>query len=329
MVARALGLLLVTFALTACATATPRADLADGATGLIRFATLTPSTGDFARRNRDVPPAIIWGELTLPHGTSGRVPAVVLVHGSGGVGHNMPGWRAELNAIGVATFIVDSFTARGIAETASDQSRLATSAMIVDAYRALGLLATHPAIDRDRIAVMGFSKGGGVALYSSLTRFHQDWGPPGVRFAAHLPFYPPCNLRLLDEEKVVAPIRIFHGGADDWTPVAPCRAYVERLTRAGIDAKLVEFPGALHGFDVPTLPGSLHLPRVQNGSRCDAVERAPGDFVDPATGAPLRPGVPRPCATLGATVGHDARARNAAIAAVKAFLVERFALPAR
>jgi dienelactone hydrolase len=146
-----------------------------------------------------------------------------------------------------------------------------------------------------------------------------------VRFAAHLPFYPPCNIQLLEEEKVVAPIRVFHGAADDWTPIAPCRAYVERVARGGADVKLVEFTGALHGFDVPTLPGSRHLPRVQNGSRCRIVERAPGVFVDADTGQPARAGAS--CVTLGATVGYNAQAHDAAVAAVKAFLRERFRLP--
>jgi CubicO group peptidase (beta-lactamase class C family)/dienelactone hydrolase len=234
----------------------------------------------------------------------------------------MPGWRSELNGMGVATFIVDSFGGRGIKETATDQSRLATSAMIVDAYRALALLATHPAIDRNRIAVMGFSKGGAVALYSSLTRFQRDWGPPGLHFAAHLPFYPSCGIQLLDEERVSAPIRIFHGAADDWTPVGPCREYVERLARAGVDAKVHEFAGALHGFDVPTLPASLYLPGVQNGRRCGVREQSPGIFVDAATGAPLseRPA----CVTYGATVGYQARAHREAVAAVKEFLAATF-----
>jgi dienelactone hydrolase len=88
---------------------------------------------------------------------------------------------------------LDSFTGRGIAFTAEEQSQLSSLAMIGDAYRALELLATHPRIDPARIAVMGFSKGGAVALYSALTRFQRLHGPAGARFAHHIAFYPPAT----------------------------------------------------------------------------------------------------------------------------------------
>ena len=47
------------------------------------------------------------------------------------------------------------------------------------------------------------------------------------------------------------------------------------LQSAGVDARMIELPGAFHAFDVPTLPGSLYLPKVQNGARCRVVERRP------------------------------------------------------
>ena len=99
---------------------------------------------------------------------------------------------------------------------------------------------------------------------------------------------------------------------------------MERLRRAGVDAKVHEFAGALHGFDVPTLPGSLYLPGVQNGRGCGVREQSPGIFVDAATGAPLseRPA----CVRYGATVGYQARAHREAVAAVKEFLAKTFEL---
>ena len=64
----------------------------------------------------------------------------------------------SLSSAGIATFLVDSFSGRGIVNTITDQSQLDTLSMMVDAYRALALLARHPRIDAGRIAVMGFSK---------------------------------------------------------------------------------------------------------------------------------------------------------------------------
>jgi dienelactone hydrolase len=160
-----------------------------------------------------------------------------------GIRANAFRWADELLGLGVAVFIVDSFGGRGIPETAADQSQLNTVAMTVDAYRALAVLGRHPGIDAERIAVMGFSKGGFVALYSSLRRFQRFHGPPGLVFAAHIALYPICQRRFIDGEDVSGrPIRVFHGEEDDWVPIGPCREYaVERLRRAGKDATLVAY----------------------------------------------------------------------------------------
>ena len=121
-----------------------------------------------------------------------------------------------MNGIGVAAFLIDSFTGRGIIETITDPSRLANLSMIVDAFRALDLLSMHARIDASRIALMGFSRGGFVALYASLKRFRRMHGPDGVDFAAHIPFYAQCNTTYIGDEEVSdRPIRLFHGVVDD------------------------------------------------------------------------------------------------------------------
>ena len=136
-------------------------------------------------------PVTLTGRLHLP-GTDAPYPAVVLLHGSEGpVSGPVSRWEWTLRPLGIATFSLDSFTARGLTEVATDQSRLPSLTQVYDAYRAADVLAADPRIDPDRIAVMGFSRGGVAALYTAMTRFQQSYGH--TRIAAHLPFYPACN----------------------------------------------------------------------------------------------------------------------------------------
>lgn len=208
--------------------------LAAGPTGRIGFQTTTPTISEFLQGIRPAATNLIWGDLQLPPSRVERSPVVVLVHGSGGVSPREDRWAENLQQAGAATFLLDSFTGRSIAFTGQDQSQLSSLAMLGDAYRALELLATHPRIDLARISVMGFSKGGGVALYAALTRFQRLHGPAGARFSQHIAFYPPCFFTYIDDEAVTdRPIRLFQGTADDLAPLERCRAYVDRLRRRG------------------------------------------------------------------------------------------------
>ena len=303
----------------ACPLPALHTSLATGPTGRIGLQTTTPTGPEFLQGIRPAATDLIWGDLELPPGRAGRSPAVVLVHGSGGLGPREDRWADELRQASVATFLLDSFTGRGIAFTAEDQSQLSSLAMIGDAYRALELLATHPRIDPARIAVMGFSKGGGVALYAALKRFQRLHGPPGVRFAQHIAFYPPCLVTFVDDLAVTdRPIRLFHGTADDLAPIEPCRAYMERLRRAGADAAITEYAGAPHGFDRPSDAPPRRNPREQNASRCVWEERPEGSLVNRDTGQPFS--VSDPCVVLGGTSGPDPAAYRAALQTVKALV---------
>jgi dienelactone hydrolase len=213
------------------------------------FPSVTLTDQELLAGKKDGKPVTISGELRLPRPGNDRLPAVILLHGSGGVSGYVLDWEQYLNAMGVATFVLDSFTGRGIVNTNFDQSQLGRLAMIVDVYRALTVLAKHPRIDPNRIILMGFSRGGQAALYSSMKRFHRQYGSPGQEFAAYLVFYPLCNTTYHEDEDVAdKPIRIFQS-ADDYAPLAPCRAYVERLKAKGKDVQLTVYLGAAHNFD--------------------------------------------------------------------------------
>ena len=268
---------------------------------------------------------IIAGELRLPGPPTNRLPAVVLLHGSGGIGHGVERWSQELNSIGVATFILDSFTGRGIRDTVADQSQLGRLAMVKDAYLALKLLANHPRIDPSRIVLMGFSRGGQAALYASLQRFHRLQAPPGLEFAGYIVFYAACNTRFIEDNVLVKrPVRLFHGLADDYNPAAACRTLVSRIAKDGNDVTLTEYPAARHVFDAPSLKAEVPLPKAQTTRNCVMEESAPGNIVNATSQEPFS--YSDPCVELGVTIGYNRAAHTMAVRDVKSFLSERFAL---
>jgi dienelactone hydrolase len=122
-----------------------------------------------------------------------------------------------------------------------------------DAYAGLLFLQARPDVRADRIALMGWSNGGGTVLWT-LSRESRA-RPAGLKhdFAAGIAFYPGC--RTLSERREpwqpVAPVLLLVGEADDWTPAPPCLALA---ARSGGRLEAHAYPGAHHDFDAPDTP---------------------------------------------------------------------------
>jgi dienelactone hydrolase len=271
-------------------------------------------------------PATVAGVLQIPANPVGRIPAVILLHGGNGLSASEEKWVQEINGIGVATFLLDSFTGRGIRPTLDDREELATLTMLGDSYRALGVLAKDPRIDSGRIAVMGFSMGGAAALYASNERFRAMYAPAGVEFAAHIALYAPCYWHFRKDDRVTArPIRLFHGVDDDWSPIAPCRSYVQKLRETGADIKLTEYPGVHHGFDDIESPEPKFIPAAVSLRDCELVEDEGGVLLEGKTGKPFDIKNAR-CIRRGAHTGYNEAAAADTVRAVKEFLLSTFVL---
>jgi dienelactone hydrolase len=271
-------------------------------------------------------PVTVAGEFRIAQGT-GRLPVVVMMHGSGGVSPTTEAWVHQFNAMGISTFVIDGFSGRGLTTVSTNQALLGRLNFILDIYRSLELLAKHPRVDPDRIVLMGFSRGGQAALYASLDRFHKLWNKSGIQFAGYVPFYPDCSTTYLTDTEVAdRPIRIFHGTPDDYNPVASCKAYVARLKEAGRDVALTEYPDSPHGFDA----GLLGVDNVtvstdaQTVRHCHIREGEGGVLMDADTNAPFT--YKDACIELNPHVGGNPRTAEEARQAVRDFLRELFML---
>jgi dienelactone hydrolase len=289
------------------------------------FPSLTLSDQQFLNGDASGKPVTMTGEFRIAQG-AGRLPVVILMHGSGGIGANIEPWTRAFNAMGVSTFAIDGFTGRGLTAVSTNQASLGRLNFILDIYRALELLAKHPRVDPDRIVLMGFSRGGQAALYASLTRFNKLWNKSGVQFAAYIPFYPDCATSYAGETDVAErPIRIFHGMPDDYNPVASCKPYIQRLRETGRDVALTEYPDAQHGFDTPLNPGAVIVATgAQTVRGCRIREAEGGVLLNVSTQQPFS--YKDECVQLNPHVGGNAEATLAARIAVTDFVRQVFRL---
>jgi len=189
----------------------------------------------------------VEGLLNLPKG-KGPFPLVLGVAGSLDWSKHHLEYLEMYRSMGIATFEVQSFSSRNVTSTVGSQTEVTTAMMILDAYRAFEILADDPRIDKDRVAITGWSLGGGVALFSG-------WLPliekitDKVKFAAHLSIYPPCIVEPEDLRFTDSPMHIMIGALDDWVPAAACEELVPKIKNSGTNIGLTVYPDSHHSFD--------------------------------------------------------------------------------
>jgi dienelactone hydrolase len=249
----------------------------------------------------DGKPVAIAGEWFVPEGR-GPFPAVVALHGCGGLHSTAKGRRDALNArhLAMATMLVDegyavlfpdSLRPRGLAELCTQKPSERTLKLAhrrADALGALDWLQRQAEVRPDRIALVGWSHGGSTTLATmakpaaavattdtagtagangtpagdsasrapaAITSAADPAGAPlpSTYFRTAIAFYPGCSPYARKAARVdwLAPVAIFIGEADDWTPAAPCIALGKALHGAGQPVSVTTYAGAHHDFDNP------------------------------------------------------------------------------
>ena len=190
----------------------------------------------------------VYGTLIIPDSTHlEKIPLIIGVAGSYGWGEHHFQYLEMFRQMGIATFELNSFKSRNITSTVGSQTEITMAAMILDAYRALEVLSSHPKIDKEKISIVGWSLGGGVTLFSG-------WLPvknainKELNFASHLAFYPPCFIDPENTDFTKSPIHIFIGELDNWTPAKPCEDLASKL-KPNTNINVTVFESSYHSFD--------------------------------------------------------------------------------
>jgi dienelactone hydrolase len=184
----------------------------------------------------------LTGILTKPEG-DGPFPAVVLLHGCGGINKGRDNaWVNRLVKLGYAALQLDSFAPRGMSNICTDWNLIVgmIGKRAQDAYEAKSYLGNLSFIDRNRIAVMGWSHGG-TTILETISRSATD----DRFFNAAIAFYPYCYGSL---SNLKSPVLILIGEKDDWCPADYCTNFMPSGNTAH-EAVLKIYPGAYHDFD--------------------------------------------------------------------------------
>jgi dienelactone hydrolase len=182
-------------------------------------------------------------------GAAAPYPAVVVLHGCGGISSHSAAIADRLGGWGYVALTIDTLGPRGMdggcySGTFADQA--------FDAYAALRYLSTLKFVDAQRVALFGQSMGGSAALYA----IDRDLAARyfGQRFRAAIAYYPNCVV--VPVPAMTAPVLILIGEADQWNRADACKTLknLARPDSAPIDLAL--YPGVHHAFDVAQLkPG--------------------------------------------------------------------------
>ena len=202
----------------------------------------------------------LTGEINVPGffclpANQTACPAVLIFHGSDGFKPNHESIARKLAREGLAALALNWFGGE------SERSHWDVI-QAEDILQAVPFLKQQPAVDSDRLGLIGFSRGGGLALimgslihqtkaivnYFGLTSWKR-----GMEEFRHLSLSPANHLNFVSQ--IECPILSFHGDRDTVVPVENTLNLDAICRRFGVDHHHIIYPGVNHSF---IWPGDKH-----------------------------------------------------------------------
>ena len=231
----------------------------------------------------------ISGVLLVPHG-KGPFPAVVLNHGyiEPSVYVTGQGLAREQDRLARAGFVVLHTDYRGHAgsDPSGQVARETRLGYTRDTINAVVALKRERYVDRDRVAMLGRSMGGGVTLNAlvvrpGLVKAAVVFAPVSSSFVDNFdrwtrPERPAAAKAFIDRfggprrspdfwsglssrtyfDRISVPVLIHHGTSDDQCPIRWSRTTQRLLQKAGVESTLRIYQGEEHAF-IPQWPLSM------------------------------------------------------------------------
>ena len=176
----------------------------------------------------------------LPEAPSAPLPAVLALHGAGGNVAGMEKYASALAAQGFAVYVLHYFDRTGT-ESADKPTILRNFPLWMKTlWDAISFVETQPRVDRERIALLGFSLGAYLSLANSAI-------DPRVKAVVEFFGGMPKEMNLFMRR--LCPVLILHGEVDQTVPVQEAYQLQRLLEKKGIPYEIKIYAGEGHGFE--------------------------------------------------------------------------------
>jgi dienelactone hydrolase len=195
----------------------------------------------------------------------GKRPGVLVVHEWWGHNQHARNQAERLAKAGYVGFALDMFGKGKVASHPKDAQAFvaeATADAKVERARfdaALALLKKRKEVNPAKIAAIGYCFGGGVVL---------DMVRQGEPLAAVVTFHGALGSKLSAKKPVKTRILVLAGADDPMVGKPQVEAFRKEMTDAGAHFRVVEYPGAKHGFTNPDA-GKFGVPGLEYNAKAD------------------------------------------------------------
>lgn len=191
----------------------------------------------------------LTGFFAWDDAAAGKRPGVIVVHEWWGHNEHARNQAKRLAEAGYVAFALDMFGDGKVTTHPEEAEKFVQEATgdpgVVGARfdAALEQLKTHPQVDPEKIAAIGYCFGGSVVL--GMVRGGADLDA-AVTFHGAL-----ATDSRAEPGKVQARVLVLTGAADPLVPPEQVEAFEKEMEAAGADFRVVRYPGAKHSFTNP------------------------------------------------------------------------------
>jgi dienelactone hydrolase len=218
---------------------------------------------------KPAPAVMLHAQLFMPTRAQKPCPAVIILPGSGGVSPAMLVHAEKLTDAGIAAFVVDPFTGRGVADTIAVQQQFSFAASTWDVFAAMKVLNGMANIDPNRIGAMGYSRGGTAVIQATMTTLTTPALGDLPPLRAVVAGWPWCGFQFSNPNIGQAALRMIAADHDNWASVVQTQAYFNAIRARSPAASLRIVKDAHHGFGYgmpenqwPEAMKAMHAPVV-------------------------------------------------------------------